>query len=377
MRGATTSAADAVAVIGVGSSTIERHSDRGIHAFALDAAISAIADAGLERDDIDGYVGAPGATNAGALHVDGGDEITARTLVESLGITDLAFSVDAYKGFPTDMVIVAAQALRGRCCKYVLGVRALYNLSGVDYATAAPEHAYGLDQFRLPFGASAAGARFATRAQAYLHRSGATRRDLYEVVALARRHARLNPLAIWRERAVTLDEYLAAPMVASPLGRFDCDIPVCGAAAFVMTLGNNIPAGTNAPVYLAGDAGWQQVRNIFERSRRAREDIDCCQIYDGFSSMMFEWLERLGWCEADTGWKFIRNGHAERDGRLPLNTFGGSLGEGRLHGMGHLREAVLQVRGRAGARQLPKVDNCLVQVGTFDFSSLLILSATP
>ena len=377
MRGATTSAADAVAVIGVGSSTIERHSDRGIHAFALDAAISALADAGLERDDIDGYVGAPGATNAGALHADGGDEITARTLVESLGITDLAFSVDAYKGFPTDMAIVAAQALRGGCCKYVLGVRALYNLSGVDYATAAPGHAYGLDQFRLPFGASAAGARFATRAQAYLHRSGATRRDLYEVVALARRHARLNPLAIWRERAVTLDEYLAAPMVASPLGRFDCDIPVCGAAAFVMTLGNNIPAGTNAPVYLAGDAGWQQVRNIFERSRRTREDIDCCQIYDGFSSMMFEWLERLGWCEADTGWKFIRNGHAERDGRLPLNTFGGSLGEGRLHGMGHLREAVLQVRGRAGARQLPKVDNCLVQVGTFDFSSLLVLSATP
>lgn len=377
MATSRTSSNDAVAFIGVGSSAITRASDRGIHALALDAAIAAIADAGLERDDIDGYVGAPGATNAGAVHSDGGDEITARTLVESLGITKLAFSVDAHKGFATDMVILGAQALRSKSCKYVLGVRALYRLPDIAYATVAAENAYGIDQFRVPFGATAAGARFASRAQAYLHRSGATRRDLYNVVALARRHARLNPLAIWRDRDVSLDDYLAAPMVASPLGRFDCDMPVCGAAAFVMTTARNMPAITHAPAYLAGTAGWQRPLEIFDNANRTRADIDCCQIYDGFSLMIFEWLERLGWCEADAGWKFIKDGHAERDGRLPLNTFGGSLGEGRMHGIGHLREAILQASGRAGARQLPKASNCLVQVGTFDFSSLLVLSATP
>jgi acetyl-CoA acetyltransferase len=372
-----TSASDAIAFIGVGSTPIERRSERGIHAFALDAAIAAIADAGLERDDIDGYVGAPLATNAGALHADGGDEITARTLVESLGITEVAYANDAYKGFPTDMVITAAHALKADACRYVLGVRALYHVPDVPYATGAPTHAYGLDQFRAPFGHGAAGARFATRAHAYLDRSGATRRDLYEVVALARRNARLNPLAIWRDRGLTYEEYLAAPMVASPLGRFDCDMPVCGAAAFVMARGSDIPSGAPTPVYVAGTASWQRAARIFDHARRGREDIDVCQIYDGFSSMMFEWLERLGWCAPYSGWRFIRDGHAERDGRLPINTFGGSLGEGRLHGVGHVREAILQVSGRAGERQLKRADNCLVQVGTFDFSSLLILSRSP
>jgi acetyl-CoA acetyltransferase len=90
--------------------------------------------------------------------------------------------------------------------------------------------------------------------------------------------------------------------------------------------------------------------------------------------MITEWLEGLGWCEPHRGLHFIKDGHAERDGRLPINTFGGSLGEGRLHGMGHLQEAVLQVGGRAGARQVARAENCLVQVGPFDSSSFLIVS---
>lgn len=370
------SVGDAICFIGIGSTPVERTSDRGILALAQDAALAAIEDAGLTRDDIDGYVGAPLATGAGSVHADGGDEITARTLVESLGMR-VSYANDDYKGFATDMVITASHALRAGACRHVLGVRALYNLPEVDYAMAAPALAFGLDQFRTPFGYAAAGARFATRASAYLHRTGATRRDLYEVVALSRRHAALNPLAIWRDRAVSLEQYLAAPMVASPLGRFDCDMPVCGAAAFIMTLGRHRPARSAQPVYLAGAANWQLAADIFNSARRARTDIDHVQIYDGFSSMVFEWLERLGFAAPDQGWKFVRDGHGNRDGALPLNTFGGSLGEGRLHGIGHLREAILQVSGRAGARQLRRAENCLVQVGTFDFSSLLILSASP
>jgi acetyl-CoA acetyltransferase len=372
-----TSRADGVCFIGLGSTPIERKSDRGLLAFAQDAALAAIAEAGLCRDDIDGYVGAPLATGAGSVHADGGDEITARTLVESLGMRRLAYANDNYKGFPTDMVIAASHALLAGACRYVLGVRALYNLPEIDYATAAPTHAFGVDQFKSPFGATAAGARFATRATAYFDRTGASRRDLYEVVALARRHATLNPIAVWRERQLSLEEYLAAPMIASPLGRYDCDMPVCGATAFVMACGEDRPAASAAPVYLAGSASWLRTSDIFSNARRTRADIDHAQIYDGFSCMVWEWLERLGFCPPDSGWKFIRDGHANRDGLLPLNTFGGSLGEGRLHGIGHLREAILQVSGRAGPRQLAKAENALVQVGTFDFSSLLILSASP
>lgn len=367
----------AAAFIGVGSSSIERTSDRSILAFALDAAIAAIADAGLTRDDIDGYVGAPTATNAGALHVDGGDEVSMRLVTAALGMTRLSFGVDLSKAFPTDMAVVAAQALQSGTCKHVLGVRALYRLPSINYGAPRQNPAFGEEQFTAPFGYGTTGARFATRLRRYLHAAGATREDLYEVVALARRNARRNPLAIWRDRGLTRDQYLAAPMVATPLCRFDCDMPVCGAAAFVMTRAALARSGPHPPVYLAGSAGWQRPEDIFLRSRRSRADIRLCQLYDGFSFFVYEWLERLGWCDEHEAWKFIRDGHCEPDGSLPLNTFGGSLGEGRLHGMGHLREGILQVSGRAGDRQIASADNCLVQVGPFDFSSLVILSSTP
>jgi acetyl-CoA acetyltransferase len=372
-----TARSDTPAIVGFGSSTIERRSTRSITALAVDAAVAAVADAGINKDDVDGYVGAPTATNAGALHVDGADEVSARHMIRALGLTKIAWAVDLAKGFAPDMVLAAAQALQTRACDAVLGVRALYNLTGVSYGTKQVEQAFGDDQFLTPFGYSAMGARFATRARRYLALSGADRRDLFAVVAHARRQARDNPLAVWRDRGVTLEEYLEAPMVATPLCRLDCDMPVCGAAAFVMTRGDRDRTAPQRPVYVAGAAAWQRPQEIFDRARRNRADIDFCQLYDGFSSMFYEWLEGLGWCAPNTAWKFVRDGNCERDGKLPANTFGGSLGEGRLHGIGHLREAVLQISGRAGKRQLPNADNGLVQVGPFDQSSFVILSASP
>jgi acetyl-CoA acetyltransferase len=365
----------AVAFIGVGGSEIVRRSERGIAAFAVDAAVAAIADAGLTREDIDGYVGAPTATNTGALHLDGTDEIGSRSLVEALGITGLAWSVDLHRAFPTDMAIAAAHALRSGTCRYVLGVRALYNPTGINVAQRAPVTPAELGHG--PATTSAVGARFATRANAYMARTGAGRRDLYEVVALARRNAARNPLAIWRDRPVTVDEYLAAPMITAPLCRLDCDMPVCAAAAFVMAREADIPSGAAQAAWLRGSSGWQHPRAVFDDAHLTPHDIDCAQLYDGFSPMVFEFLESFDFCRPDTGWKFVREGGGERDGRLPLNTFGGSLGEGRLHGMGHVREAILQISGLAGPRQLPRVDHCLVQVGPFDYSSCLILGREP
>jgi acetyl-CoA acetyltransferase len=367
---------DAIAMIGFGSSAIERRSDRGIAAFALDAAVAAIADAGIERDAIDGYVGAPWATNAGALHAEGGDELSYRPAVRLLGITGLVYGADLYRGFPTDMVITAAHALRSGDVRYVLGLRALYNPKDTNYATAKTDRAYGDEQFIKPFGYSAGGARFATRQRRYMALSGASRRDLYEVTASSRRHAAHNPLAIWKDRMVSLDEYMAAPMIASPHCLFDCDMPVCGAAAFVMTTTRYLPEGCQ-PVYVRGWSGHQKPHAVFEMSGLSPGDIDQCQLYDGFSSMIYEWLETFGWCEPHQAWKYFRDGHAERDGKMPVNSFGGSLGEGRLHGMGHLREGYLQVAGRAGERQLAASDNCLIQVGPYDSSSFVILSRSP
>src|SRR3546814_5364887 len=155
------------------------------------------------------------------------------------------------------MVIAAAHALRSGDVRYVLGLRALYNPKDTNYATAKADRAYGDDQFVKPFGYSAGGARFATRHRRYMALSGATRRDLYEVTASSRRHAAHNPLAIWKSRMVSLAEYMASPMIASPHCLFDCDMPVCGAAAFVMTTARPFPDGCQ-PVYVRGWSGPQK-----------------------------------------------------------------------------------------------------------------------
>jgi len=367
---------DSVAFIGVGASQIVRHSDRGITAFALEAALAAIADAGLGRDDIDGFIGAPTATNPGAPHIDGVDEVWGRSLVDALGIRTLLWAADLHRGFPTDMAIAAAHALRSRACRYVLGVRAMYRLPPAQ-PTHEPLAGAPDDPRRRHFASYPVGARFATRASAYLARTGATRRDLYEVVALARRNAARNPIAVWRDRPVSLEEYLAAPMISEPLCRLDCDMPVCAAGAFVMARGEDVPSGANQPAWLLGMSGGQRPERVFDDAGVKPRDIRCAQLYDGFSSMIFEFLESFGFCAPDAAWRFIAEGNADRDGRLPINTFGGSLGEGRLHGMGHVREGILQVSGRAGPRQLSRADNCLVQVGPFDNSSCLILGCDP
>ncbi|WP_130355754.1 thiolase family protein [Pigmentiphaga kullae] len=366
------------AIIGVGGSSIERRSDRSIVAFALDAAMAALADAGIDREQIDGYIGSPKASHAAALHVDGADEISARLLAGRLGLENLSVAIDLNSAFPTEMVTTAGHLLHSGACDYLLAVRALCNLPGVRYGEVKSREAHGEEQFTAPFGYHTGGARFATRLQAYFSASGATRRDLYELVALMRRNASRNPHAIWRDKSeIALDDYLRSPLIAEPLCMLDCDMPVSGAVAFVMTRPELAAASRQPPVYVAGSANWLTADEIFERSGRDRTDIDLCQIYDGFSFLVYEWLERLGWCPPHAAWRYVRDGECEIGGELPVNTFGGALGEGRLHGAGHVREAVLQLRGQAGDRQVPGAADCLVQVGPFDYSSLLVLSNDP
>lgn len=365
-----------IVIAGFGSSEILRKSERSITAFAQDAMLAALHDAGVARDAIDGYVGAPWATNAGSPHAEGGDEISLKTVVAAMGFRELTYGADLYRRYATDMVATAAHALQAGTCRYVLGLRALYNIQGRDYGTAEVPLAYGADQFSKPFGYTIAGARFAARAQRYMARHGVTRADMFEAVALARRHAALNPQAIWKDRGLTLEAYLEAPMIATPHGLYDCDMPVCGAAAFVMCRAEDLPDGAT-PAYVSGWGGFHTPGRVFDMAGLSTADIAHAQLYDGFSSMLSEWLEAFGFCPEGQTYRFLRDGHGNRDGKLPLNTFGGSLGEGRMHGIGHLREAYLQASGKAGARQTARSGPCLVQVGPYDDSSFVIVQPDP
>jgi acetyl-CoA acetyltransferase len=208
----------------------------------------------------------------------------------------------------------------------------------------------------------------------YMERSGARREDVWAIVDAARAHARGNPVAYFRDRALSREDYLAAPMVSDPLSLYDCDLPVSGAGAFVMTSAAAARRADRPAAYLRAHANWTNTDGILDRAGLAPGDIDVCQLYDGYSFMVYEWLERLGWCEENTAWKFVAEGRTRPGGDLPMNTFGGALGEGRLHGMGHLREGIAQVLGAAGPRQVKNVEHCLVQIGPYDRSALAVLS---
>ncbi|MBF9033231.1 hypothetical protein HKCCE2091_03185 [Rhodobacterales bacterium HKCCE2091] len=360
----------AVAIAGFGASEIARKSDRGIAAFALDAALAALADAGITRSDVDGYVGAPFATNAGSPHAECGDEISLKSVMGMMDLP-LAWGADLYRRYPTDMVASAAHALAAGTSRFVLGLRALYVAPGLDYATGGSDRAFGADQMTRPYGFNIAGARFAARAWGYMTTHGWDREDLWNVVSLARRNAANNPDAVWRDRPLDRQTYMDARMVAEPHGLFDCDMPVCGAQAFVMCRGEDLPEAAT-PAWVTGFSGFARPNAIWDMSGRTPDDLATAQLYDGFSSMIWEWLDGFGITEPGQAPGFFRDGHAEPGGRLPVNTFGGSLGEGRMHGMGHLREGYLQATDRAGTRQ-QETGPALVQVGPFDDSSFVLL----
>jgi acetyl-CoA acetyltransferase len=369
----------AAAVVGVGYSAIERSSDRGIVAFAAEAASDALTAAGIDRDEIDGYVGIAHSPNPGAAHIDGYDEVSAYLMVASLGLGPLAWAADV-SGFAVTMAATAAQAIASGACSCVLGVRAVYHAAASRAPAGGPAGrppAAGAERYPAPLGAGPAGARFAPRLRRYLDQSGARREDLWEIVRSSREHARRNPVAVFRDREVSLESYLDAPMIVDPLCLYDCDMPVCGAGAFVMVSADRAAASGRPAAYLRSATNWTNADAVLEAAGITRDDIQCLQLYDGYSFLVYEWLERLGWCEQYSAWKFISDGETRPGGRLPVNTFGGALGEGRLHGMGHLREGVVQVMGLGGDRQVPDVRNCLVQIGPWDRSALAVLSTEP
>jgi acetyl-CoA acetyltransferase len=369
-------ARSAAAFVGAGYSAIDRAPGRGILSYALDAAVDALAAAGISRDEVDGYVGIGTSPNLGAVHADGADQVSAYLMAQALGLGPLSWAADV-SGFAVTMAATAAQAIASGECRCVLGLRAVYHDKAMGGEAEPEPLAWGRAQYTLPFGAGPGGTRFAARARRYLELSGARRADLWHVVRAAREHARGNPVACFRDTPLTLEDYLAAPLTVDPLCRYDCDMPVCGAGAFVMVSAERARESGRPAAYLRGWANWTNADTIFERAGVVREDIGVCQLYDGYSPMTYEWLERLGWCDEYAGWKFVADGHTAPGGSLPVNTFGGALGEGRLHGMGHLREAIVQVMGVAGPRQVAGVRNCLVQVGPFDRSALAVLSSEP
>jgi acetyl-CoA acetyltransferase len=208
----------------------------------------------------------------------------------------------------------------------------------------------------------------------------------------ARRNAGGNPKAIFRE-PLTMEDYLGARMITTPFGLFDCDVPCDGCTAVIVSRaerasGPNLPLKVNAVgTALRGRPTWDQWEDLttmamrdaaaqmWSRTELKQPDVDVAELYDGFSWLTLGWLEALGFAPKGEGGPFVEGGkRIALEGELPLNTSGGQLSAGRLHGFGLLHEACVQLRGIGGDRQAGSPEVAVVAAGGGPIAGCMLLT---
>jgi len=364
-------------ISGVGWSQIGRRLHRDPLELAADACLAAIHDAGLTADDIDGvstYPGrlgsTPGITGAG---VDDVRSLLGLELSWHTGGVELAGQLGS--------VVNAVLAVGAGLAHHVLCFRSVWESTAQDVAAggraelvAASSHESV--QWGRPYGAGYA-TYGALALQRYLYESGATRAQLAQIAVVSRANAGHNPLAVYRE-PITVADYLDARMISDPLCLYDCDVPVDGCIAVIVSRSGS-PADGGRAVRIEALGSASGVRRsadmMWARTDLKPSDVDVAELYDGFSIYAVRWLEALRLVPPNETGPFVESGRQiALDGELPLNTGGGQLSSGRLHGYGPLLEACLQLRGDAGAHQVPgRPDVAVVSSGAEHFSSCLLL----
>lgn len=362
------------AVVGYGISEITRDSDRSLSELTLQACRAALDDCGVDPQLVDGLATYPDQPFRGAPSTDGVDLVSVDHLLNHLDLArDVSWYAQISEGMIASAIGEAVNALIAGVCDYALVWRAMRRPPG-EYGGWTDAAAGGDDQFTAPYGLTSIIQTHAVAYQRYLHRFGADRLAMAALTTNSRRNANLNPHAVFRDRTLSVEDYERAPMIADPLCLFDCDVPVQGCAALVLTTDDRARDLAQPPAYVLShaqqtssrppipspiymlmdhmDCGASTARKLWGRAGLGPADVDVAQLYDGFSPSTYYWLEAAGFCGEGEAPAFVQDGRIALTGELPVNTFGGSLSEGRMHGMGHVIEAVRQVTGRAGPRQV-------------------------
>jgi acetyl-CoA acetyltransferase len=212
---------------------------------------------------------------------------------------------------------------------------------------------------------------YALVAQRYMHEFGVPREDFAQVSLNGRRNAERNEKAVFRT-PLTLDDYLSARMISTPLCLFDCDIPIDGATAVIVSHPSAAGEVRKPPLRVAAAGAartsrvpWDQVddlttfankdaaQQLWSRTDLTPADVDVALLYDGYSIITVSWIEGLGFCGRGEAGQFLRDLNSPSNHReLVVNPHGGHLSEGRTHGYGFIYEAAAQLWGEAGARQV-------------------------
>jgi acetyl-CoA acetyltransferase/uncharacterized OB-fold protein len=380
---------DHSAITGIGASRLGRRLMVPPLALTIEACEAAVADAGLTLDDIDGLSTYPGLDVAGM----GEGGVTALEGALGLRPTWINGGMDTFG--PGGSVIAAMMAVATGMARHVLCFRTLWEATFgqlVKEGKLAPPMSGRTTSWQHPYGATSAAHTLAQNAGRHFHRYGTTRETLGWIALNQRANAALNPTAIYRD-PLTMEDYLSARTITTPFGLYDCDVPCDGAVAVIVSaidaardlakpairfeaVGTQIiertdwdqTTMTHEPQVLGQSA------HLWSRTSLRPEDVDVAELYDGFSFNCLSWIEALGFCGIGEAKDFLDGGHnIARDGVLPLNTHGGQLSHGRTHGMGLIHEAVSQLRGEAGDRQVANATVAVASSGGLTPSGVLLL----
>lgn len=372
------------AITGIGMSAVSRTSSASGLELTVDASLAAIAAAGLSPDDIDGVATYPGAVwDRSGMSPTGIPELRL-----ALGLKPDWFCANKELAGQLGCVFSAVAAVSAGFANHVLVFRTICEASARRASPGAIAHGagaqriVGVHEWTAPFGAVSGAPFFAMHAQRHFHDYGTTSEHLGYIALNARANAARNPAAIYRT-PLTMDDYFQSRMIASPLRLLDCDVPVDGSVAVIVSRLDEAKDLRRRPLRIeaigsrlhARDSWFRSqdltqtgavdaARMMWERTNLKPADIDVAQLYDGFSIHTLLWLEALGFCARGEGGDFLDKGRRiALDGELPVNTGGGQLSAGRLHGLGHLHEACLQLWGEGGERQVAEPRTALVTAG--------------
>ena len=355
-------------IIGVGQTEFSKDSRRSVQRLALEAALEAVNDAGLSVTELDGIVPFPAGP-------------TAEDMISGLGLPDCRFTAVSHMGGAAcvSSIRLAALAVASGAADAVLVFVARNGCSGArvdDRVAAALPGRQFRSNLEYPHGLNTPAQLYSLLCRRHMIRYGTTREQLGHVALALREHANLNPHAQMHARQLTMDDYLAGPMIADPYRLFDCCLETDGASAIIVANPRLAAGAAYREVRIAGVAEGHSsspddianrpdfleigltkaAPRAFAMAEVSPGDVGAAFIYDCFTFEVVHQLEEAGFCARGEGGSFVESGAIRLGGALPVNTNGGLLSEGHTGGMNNVIEAIRQLRGTCGDRQVPGLE---------------------
>lgn len=377
-----------LAIVGAADTAVGVVPGRTPSELCIEAALAAIEDAGITRQDVDGIITCNAMAEPILYH--------AEAMAEYLQIFPrYCMSVNSGGGTTFTVLHHAASAIAtGMADVVVISMADSLRSSMTREQAMRVQSSTGHPQFEQPYGLPVP-AYYALIAQAHMAKFGTTAEQYAEVAVSCRAHAARNPTAQMRE-PITVDDVLASRMIADPLHLLDCSLVSDGGSAVVVTSAERAADFAHQPVYLLGageghshehisqardlttSAAVESGQRAFAMAGLGPEDMDFAQLYDCFTPTVLIELEDLGFCAKGEGGAFLQTGATAPGGSLPVNTHGGMLSHchpGNPGAMFALTESVWQLRGAAGERQVPDAEVALVhaQGGIMSSHTTIIL----